>query len=235
MARRTSARAPSRARSGVDRAAARVGRTVTDVASLPQRLDDRLRPLATALGWAGTAALAACAVLHFLPDDAWPDGLSRAQLPVYATWALVTASLLGWSFMQEGQKRIERQSGRTLGLALFVFLPLIAAAVTLADEHLPLRPEVRADWNTLFVAARWYSPAAVVASLAAFLSSKSRRAARLAGHSLLLAPYAVLLAALVFGFRFPWIDEPLHETLEALGGGAVALQIVLAWFVGAAG
>lgn len=233
MARRRSGR--HRARSRTDGAAARVGRAVTDVASIPQRLDERIRPAATAAGWLGVLGLAACAVLHVLPDADWPAGTTRDRLPVYVTCALVAASLLGWSFMQEGQKRIERRTGRPIGLALFVFLPLAAAAVTLADEHLPIRPDVRREWETVFVAARWYSPAAVVASVAAFLASKSGRRARLVGHGLLLAPYAVLLGALVFGFRFPWIDEPLHDTLGSLGGGAVALQIVLAWFVGAVG
>jgi hypothetical protein len=94
---------------------------------------------------------------------------------------------------------------------------------------------VRAEWATLFWVARWYSPAAIVASIASFLSTKTRRPARGAAYALLFLPYGVLLGALVFGFRFPWIDVPLRQTLGALGGGAVALQLVLAWFVGAAG
>lgn len=219
-------------------AAARVARAAMDAATLPKRLDERVRPLAAACGWAGIAALATCAALRWAGPAEWPLGLRPERLPVYATVALVAASLLGWAFMQEGQARIERRAGRRLGFVLFVALPLLATALTLADDHAPLRPETRAGWQTAFWIARWYTPAAVVASLWAFLAGRLRgrpagRAARAAGYGALLAPYAVLLAALVFGFRFPWVAEPLHETLRTLGGGAAAVQLVLAWFVGA--
>jgi hypothetical protein len=219
-------------------ATARVARAALDAATLPKRLDERVRPVAAALGWAGMAALAACFALRWVDPAAWPLGLRPERMPVYATVALVAASLVGWSYMQEGQARIERRAGRQLGFVLFVALPLLATLLTLADDHALLRADTRADWSTALLVARWYTPAAVLASLWAFLASRLRgraagRAVRAAAYGALLAPYAVLLAALVFGFRFPWIAEPLHDTLRALGGGAAAVQLVLAWFVGA--
>lgn len=213
--------------------AARVGRALADAAAIPKRLDDHVRPVATWIGWSGTAALGACGVLYAMPDEDWPGGLTRARLPVYVTIALVAASLLGWAYMQQGQQRIERRVGRRAAFWLFVALPLAAAAIGIVEDRAPLSAETHASWAAVFRVARWVSPAAIVVSVAAFMSSKARRSA---GHgiaySLLFLPYAVLLAALVFGFHLPWVDRPLHETLGALGGGAVALQLALAWFVG---
>lgn len=210
----------------------KVERTVKDVAALGSRIDAFVRPAATAVGWAGIVALAALGLLSGAPPEEWPDVLDPGKLAVYTTLALVAASLLGWSFMQEGQARIMRKTGRGTGLVLFVFLPLAAALVGLVEGHAPLEPATRAEFATAFWIARWYSPAAVVASVAAFLAAKSGRTIRGVWYAALLTPYCVLLGALVFGFRFPWIEVPLRTTLGALGGGAVAMQIVLAWFVG---
>jgi hypothetical protein len=215
--------------------AARVGRAVTKVATIGRRLDERVRPWATAVGWIGVAALLVCALLAVLPSAAWPAGLARDRLPVWATLSLVAASLLGWSFMQEGQARIERRTGRRWALVLFVFLPIAATFVTFVEQHGAPDAATRAEWSGTFWLARWYSPAAIVASLASFLASKPRRGNRRAAYALLLLPYAVLVATLLFGFRFPWLDEPLRRTLGSLGAGAVALQLILAWFVGSSG
>lgn len=216
--------------------AARVGAAVVDAATLGKRLDDRIRPVAAAIGWAGLAALAVCAVLASTPPERWPATLAPARLPVYVTLSLVAASLLGWAYMQDGQARIERRIGRRAAFVLFVALPLVAAGISLVEERATLAPETRAEWGAAFAVARWYAPAAVVVSLVAWFRARNagaahRRALRTAGRVALVAPYAVLLAALVFGFRLPWIEQPLRETLGVLGGSAVALQLVLAWFI----
>lgn len=203
-----------------------------DVAALGSRIDAVVRPAATAIGWAGIMALVALALLSGAPPGDWPSFLDPRRMAVYATIALVAASLLGWSFMQQGQERIMRRTGRGPGLLLFVFLPVAAAILSFVDGHAPLEPGTRAEFSTLFWIARWYSPAAVVASVVAFLAAKSNRTARGIWYAALLTPYCVLLGALVFGFRFPWIEVPLRTTLGALGGGAIAVQLVLAWFVG---
>lgn len=227
-------------RSTPKRAAQKAGRAITDVATIPKRLDETVRPFATAVGWAGVVALAVVSVLPLLPREDWPFGLVPERHAVYATVTLVAASLLGWAFMQEGQSRLERAVGRGWALTLFVFLPLAAAVAGIVEDRAELAPETRAAWSGTFAVARWVSPAIVVASLVAFFTKKAVRSRgvhvpRALGYGLLLAPFVVLLCALVFGFRFPWIDASLHETLGALGGGALAVQIVLAWFVGAAG
>jgi quinol-cytochrome oxidoreductase complex cytochrome b subunit len=214
-------------------ATVKVGRAVTRVATIGRRLDDRVQPWATAVGWVGVAALVVCGVFAVLPESDRPQGLSHERLAFWAMLSLVTASLLGWAFMQEGQARIERRAGRRGALVLFVFLPIAAAIVTFCEEHAPLGEETRVSWAGFFWAARWYSPGAIVACLGSFLASKSRRG-RGTWYALLLLPYVLLVAVLVFGFRLPWIDAPLRRTLGGLGHGAVALQIVLAWFVGTA-
>lgn len=204
-------------------------------ASLPKRLDARVRPFAIAAGWCGVAALVWLAWLSRQREGDWPAGMERGRIAVYVTVALVLASLLGWSFMQQGQARIERRLGRTAAMWVFGILPVAAAAITLADQHLALPEADRADWSSAFLIARWYSPAAVVASLWTFLESKSRRTPEFVIHAALLLPFAALLAAVVFGFHVPFVDESLRETLRTLGAGAIALQILLAWFVGGTG
>src|SRR5688572_32668130 len=105
-----------RRRSKTARAASRVGRTLEAAATLPKRVDERLQPVALVIGWIGIAALAGRLVLATRPQDEWPLGMTRPRLPVYATVALDAASLLGWTFMQEDQRRIERRVGRTAAL-----------------------------------------------------------------------------------------------------------------------
>ncbi|MCG3133241.1 MAG: hypothetical protein HMLKMBBP_00366 [Planctomycetes bacterium] len=227
-------------RAGAPGAAGRVGRAITDVAAIPKRIDDRVRPFAQAAGWAGIAALAACLALRGASADAWPFGLGPSDFPVCVTVSLVAASLLGWSFMQEGQARIERAVGRGASLALFVFAPLAAAAAGWIEHRSELPDETRRAWSAAFAAARWYAPAVVAAGLVAFFVRGTRvRALRTAWRATLALPYAALLAALVFGVRLPWVGDELRaalgETLGSLGTGAVALQIVLAWFVGGTG
>lgn len=221
-------------------AAVRVGRTLVDAAQVPRRLDERLRPVALLAGWLGFAAAAGCALLHATPDAHWPTSLTwltRDRLPACATLSLVTASLLGWAYMQEGQSRIERRVGRRWSLVLFVLLPIAAAAIAFVEAEAPLEPATRERTAWLFLAARWYAAAAVVANLVAFgkgrLAARRRgRAARAVAFGVLVAPYLLLLAALVLGVRLPWLDHSLRGAIDSLGTGGVAVQLAIAWFVG---
>jgi len=213
-------------------AANRVGRTIERTATLPGRINAHLAPFAALVGWSGIAALAVLGLLSLRPDEEWPTGLERARLPVYVTLALVAASLLGWTFVQRGQKRIGRQLGRRGSLWVFVFLPLLAAGVGVVEGTRVLPDAAHARCELLFDVARWVGPVSIAVCLAAFFTSPPLRGTQSrAVHALLVAPYAALLAPVVLGFDLPFVAEPMQEGLSALGGGAIAVQLVLAWFV----
>ena len=151
--------------------------------------------------------------------------------------SLVAASLLGWTYVQLGQARIERGIGRRAGLWTFAILPVVAAGIGWLETSRFVSPEFRADGAAVFSVARWWGPGVALARLLAFLTSRALRGNRLrAGRGVvfcvLLLPYAALLATLVFRVPLPIVAEPLRETLRTLGSGAVALQLALAWFVG---
>ena len=205
--------------------------------TFPWRLKSRfqafIRPAARAAGAAGIAMLAACGVLAETPAGEWPAALDPARLAVYGMISLATASLLGWTFVHEGQKRIERAIGERVALAVFVLLPVafaIADFIGAADMETMGGPGP-AHW--FWRLTHWYGPALVVLSLAAFLTWKSRgRSGRGVWFALLVAPYAALLAYLVFGLEVPGISDAHRVTTLALGSWAITLQLALAFFVG---
>lgn len=192
-----------------------------------------IRPAARVAGAIGVAMLVACGALAATPADGWPAALDPGRLPVYAMISVAVASLLGWTFVNDGQNRIERRIGRSASLVAFVVLPIafaIAGFVGAARAE-PIGGPGRGHW--FWSVVHWYGPVLVVASLASFLSWKSRgRSGRGILFALLVAPYAALLAYLVFGLTVPGIDEAHHATLGALGSWAIALQLALSFFVG---
>src|SRR5688572_11886163 len=95
------------------------------------RVDRFLRPAARIAGAAGVAMLGACAVLTGTPAEQWPQALSRDLLPVYWIVSLAVASLLGWTFVADGQKRIRKRVGATAALALFLVCPIAFAILGL--------------------------------------------------------------------------------------------------------
>lgn len=218
--------------SPVGAAARKAGRAIERTATLPRRIDARVEPAAALVGWAGIVALGVLALLVLRPDEEWPTGFTRARLPVYVTVALVAASLLGWTFVQRGQARIERRIGRRWSLRVFVFLPLLAAAIGLVEGTGVLPDALHARCVPVFDVARWVAPLSIAACLASFLTSRPLRGPRRrALHVLLLLPYAALLLSIALDFELPFVAESMQEGLSALGGGAVAVQVVLAWFV----
>lgn len=207
------------------------------VVALPYRVKARfeefLRPGARVAGACGLAMLAACAVLAGTPPERWPGALDPDRLAVYAVVSLAVASMLGWAFAHEGQKRIRKAVGDRVALAAFVVLPIAFAIVGLVGAQRIAAaggpPPEHWTWSVV----HWYGPTLAVLSLAAFLSWKSRgRTGRGAWFALLVAPYALLLACLVFGFRVVALDDAHADTLRALGSWAVALQLALGFFVG---
>jgi hypothetical protein len=197
------------------------------------KLEAFLRPAARVAGFVGIALLVGCAVLWTTPAPKWPRGLSPDRLPVYAMTSLVVASLLGWTFVHDGQVRIKRAIGKTASFPLFVVLPIAFAILGLVGAARLAAVGGPAPSHWLWTLVRWYGPSMVVASLAAFLTWKSRgRTSRGAWFAVLVAPYAALFAYLVFGLHVAGIAEARHATLTALGSWAIALQLATAFFIG---
>ncbi|MBE7490928.1 MAG: hypothetical protein HS108_04125 [Planctomycetes bacterium] len=208
--------------------------------TLKRRFDAAARWLAWHVGWAGAVALTLCGLLWLAPAESWDGvaGLRASHWPVYAMVALMTASLLGWSFVEAGQDRIEHRVGKGVSAVLFVVLPVFCLACTLWPGA--LEREIGPDrGHPLWLAVRWYPPLLTMLCAAVFLTWKSRPRRRVywdrgAGYALLLAPYALLFAVLELGVRWQWLSDAHGRTLSELGSAAIVLQIVAAFVIGAA-
>ena len=197
------------------------------------QVNDFIRPAMRVMGVVGLGMLVGCVVLWTTPAENWPRWLDPGLLPVYAMISLSVASLLGWTFVSDGQTRIGRKIGRRASLVAFVILPISFAIVGFIGAARLALVGGPAPSHWFWSVVHWYGPVLAVASLWAFLSWKSRgRFARGAWFGILVAPYAILLAMLVFGLRITPVDAAHQETLRSLGTWAVALQFVLGYFVG---
>ena len=208
--------------------------TAAKTVALPFRVKSKIgeavRPTARVLGALGVGLLVGCGVLALTPPDAWPRGLAPRLLPVYTMVSLTIASLLGWCFVSDGQKRISRRLPESVAAFAFVAMPIVCAILGLFGERVVTSmTNARWPWHVV----HWYGPVLVVLNLVAFLTWKSRgRSGRGVWFALLVAPYAALFAYFVFGVRISGIDGVHHTTLAALGSWALALQLVLSFFVG---
>ena len=201
--------------------------------TVKSRIETIVRPAARVAGAAGIAMLVGCAVLAETPAEEWPRALSPDHLAVYVMVSLAVASLLGWTFVNDGQKRIRRAIGPQISLAAFVVLPIAFAILGFAGAERVSEVGGPAPWHWFWKLVRWYGPVLVVVSLVAFVTWKSRgRYGRGAWFVLLVAPYAALFAQLVLHVRVTPLEDAHATTIRALGSWAVALQLVLAFFVG---
>ncbi|MCW8137568.1 MAG: hypothetical protein KIT58_01540 [Planctomycetota bacterium] len=203
-----------------------------------ERVELLCSAIALWLGGAGLLALAACAGLALLPEDRWPDALDPRRLPVYAAVSLLAASLVGWGIVQQGMVRLRQGLGPLVGGLVFVALPLLCEGTTALAARDVLDPLTWPGGPVLAPVMRWYSPVLVALTLVAYGTWKARprqpgRLGRGVGLALVVTPYALLMASLTFGVSAPWLQGPLGEALEALGGGALAAQLVLAFLVAA--
>jgi hypothetical protein len=208
-----------------------------DAAAYPFKVRSKLeafvRPTARVLGAVGIAMLVGCAVLAARAPEEWPSELSPQRLPVYVMISLATASLLGWTFVHDGQTRIRRAVGKPVSLVAFAIVPIALAYLGFVGPTRVASWGGPPPWHWTWTFVKWYGPTLVVLSLVAFVTWKARgRYGRGAWFLFLVAPYAALLAFLVFGIPLPGIDEAHHATLVSLGGWSVALQLALAFFVG---
>jgi len=178
-------------------------------------------------------------VLWLLPGSRWDGTLAlRARdLPLYTLAALILASLLGWNCVNRGEDRIKQRLGRGTNLLLFVAVPVACVIATLAQDRIVSASGWQAPDHPFWQFVRWYSPVLVMVSAAVFMAWKSRPRKHLylergAGYALLLGPYALLFAYLALGVHLDWLEGPMQRTVADLGGYALALQLVLAYFVG---
>lgn len=205
-----------------------------------ERLEVASQVLAIWGGGAGLVALAACGALALLPAERWPAALDPDRLPTYVVLSVVVASLAGWGIVQQGMMRLRQALGPIVGGLLFVLLPIVCGGLDLLVAHdlVDLSTWPGDPW--LGPVVRWYSPVLVAVTLVAYGTWKARprapgRLGRGLGLALVVAPYALLMASLTFGVDAPWLNGPLGEAVEELGGGALAAQLVLAFLVSAPG
>lgn len=204
-----------------------------------RRFDEFVETAAWYAGWAGVAMLAGCAILWLLPGDSW-DGtlkLRADRLPLYAMVALLLASLVGWGYVNIGENRLKKNFGKHLNLALFVVLPLACIAAGMLKGWITDQTGWHSADHPFWLFVRWYPPLLVVVCAGVFISWKARPRKHVylergLGYLLLLVPYAMLFAFLELGIRLEWLDGPLRDTFSALGQYSVALQLVMAYFIG---
>ena len=218
------------------RATAALGKAVKAPLTIREKLNAWLLPSAMVLGGIGLTALLGCLLVWLLPAESRPEQLDVSELAFATVVSLLFASLLGWGCMQKGLGRIRRKVGWGIGGWLFVGLPMACATFGLLANNGWIDPEgLGGDPSLLF--ARGYPPALVAASLLAYVTASTRvgergRSKRGAYFTLLVAPYALLMAYLVFKFETPWLDDAFEDTIHDLGEGAIVAQVALAYFCG---
>lgn len=217
---------------------------MSDALARVQAGAERLESLSAAVaiwgGGLGLIALAACGVLALVPPEGWPGLLDPDRLATYTVLSLAWASLLGWGIVQQGMVRLRQGLGSVGGGLLFVVLPLVCGLLDFLAAREVVAP---ADWSGGEVVApviHWYPPALVAVTLVAYITWKSRprepgRLGRGLGLALVVTPYALLMASLTFGVSAPWLQGPLGDAFDELGGGALAAQLALAFLVAAPG
>jgi len=222
------------------------GGAVAGAQSARERLNTFLKPIAKGVGFGGLGALAGCFVLWAIREELWPPFLDPDHLPVYVMVSLVAASLMGWGCMLDGLVVLRRKVGWKLGGWLFVLAPLVCAVFGLLAGQEVIAPGEWGQWGGwALVVATWYTPLVVTACLLAYFlteadlrdGDRKRVAKRSAWSLLLIAPYAFLLAAMVFGVDPDFLEleleleDHLEDTVEELGSWAIVLQVAFAYFL----
>ena len=204
-----------------------------------RRFDEFVEDAAWYLGWLGVGLLAICGLLWLVPHDVWDGtlGLHEARLPIYTLVAMLLASLVGWGYVNDGEDRIRKGLGKQVDLVLFVILPLACIAAELLKTWIARQTGMQPPNHPFWLFVRWYPIALICVSAAAFMLWKSRPRRHVyldrgLGYALLLAPYALLFAFLELGLRMDWVDQNLRETFGAAGQYSIALQLVVAYFIG---
>lgn len=218
----------------------RVSAALQRVQAGAEKLENASQALALWGGGLGLAAIAACGMLALLPAERWPGALDPDRLPTYAVASVVVASLAGWGIVQKGMIRLRQALGPVVGGLLFVLLPTVCGAVDMLAAYEVVDPTTWPGSPWVGLVARWYSPGLVAATLVAYVTWTARprepgRFGRGLGLALVVAPYVLLMTSLTFGVHATWLEGPLGDAVEELGGGALAAQLIIAFLVSAPG
>ncbi len=211
--------------------------TARDAKAFKRTFDALVRTLAWYVGWFGMFALIALGMLWLLPREQWQHVLPPDRLATCTVIALLFASLVGWSYVNQGEDRIRRRIGKQANLVAFVVVPIACLLAELLARPISDATGMHPPHHPFWVFVRWYPPALIVLSAAVFMLWKSKPRKRVyfdrgVGYAVLLTPYALLFAYMVVGVYVDWLDRSLHETLAPAGGYAIAIQLVMAYFVG---
>jgi hypothetical protein len=207
-----------------------------DARAFKRSFDRAVRGVAWVVGWVGMGALALVGLLWLLPVESWSPPLNPAHLHAYTLGAISAASLVGWSFVNQGEDRIRDRVGKHVSLAAFVILPVACTVAGFFPAQVESATGANPPAHPLWLFVRWYPPALIMLSASVFLARKSKPrkyvyARRAVAYILLLAPYALLFAYMTFGPFVDWVDGPMHETLAAAGVFAIALHLAFAYFI----
>lgn len=218
----------------------RVSEALARVQAGAERLESVTQVIAIWGGALGLVALATCGVLALLPPEGWPSFLDADRLAIYTVLSLAWASLIGWGVVQQGMVRMRQGLGSVGGGLLFVLLPLACGLLDFLAAREVVEPATWSGGPVVAPLIHWYPPALVAVTLVAYVTWKSRprepgRLGRGLGLALVVTPYALLMASLTFGVSAPWLQGPLGDALDELGGGALAAQLALAFLVAAPG
>jgi hypothetical protein len=211
--------------------------TARNAKAFKRTFDTVVRTLAWYVGWAGMFVLIALGMLWLLPQQHWQHVLPPDRLPVYTVVALLFASLVGWSYVNQGEDRIRRRIGKQPNLVAFVIIPIACLLAEVLARPIAEATGMQPPHHPFWIFVRWYPPALIALSAAVFMLWKSKPRKRIyldrgIAYAALLTPYALLFAYMVVGVYVDWLDQPMHETLAPAGGYAIAIQLVMAYFIG---
>jgi hypothetical protein len=211
--------------------------TARDAKAYKRAFDRFVRGVAWYDGWVGMFALIALGMLWLLPRQHWQHALPPDRLAVYTVIALLFASLVGWSYVNQGEDRIRRRIGKRANLVAFVIIPIACLLAELLSRQVSTATGMHPPTHPFWVFVRWYPPVLIVLSAGVFMLWKSKPRKRVyldrgVAYAVLLTPYALLFAYMVVGLYVGWLDESLDQTLASAGAYAIAIQLVMAYLIG---
>ena len=202
-------------------------------------VDDAVKAVAWYVGWLGLILLALCGVLWLIPADNWDGtaGLRAERLPLYTMVAMLAASLVGWLYVNKGEDRIKQRLGRNVNLALFVLVPIACMIAGFLQPWLTEQTGWQPPGHPFWIFVHWYPTMLVIVCAVVFLNWKAKPRKHVyvdrgVGYALLFLPYGLLVAYLVLGVRLDWIGQSIQETMTAMGRYSLAIQLVIAYFIG---